>query len=380
MEASIRIDAPARALPVERSRSRFLPVDWLRGLVMVLMTVDHASATFNAGRLLTDSALLYHPGTALPAAQFFTRWITHLCAPTFVFLAGYVLFSSVERRRADGESPGDITRFIVTRGLLIAVLDPVWMVWVHRGQPVLQVLYAIGMSFVVLAFLCRLPPRLLGVLGLLLVVLHEALAASLAHVRGLGQMVVTLALVPGQVGPFPVRYPLLPWLAMMLLGWAAADIARREPDRFQKRLILAGLAALGVFAVVRGLNGYGNAGLFRDGASLIQWLHYSKYPPCLSYTACELGLAWLLLAAFWKATLPRWTAGVLTPLGQGAFFFYLLHRHLLVLMAWLLGLQRQAGLAATYLGAAVAIALLIPLCQRFRRYKVAHRGGWAQYI
>src|SRR4029450_9909715 len=121
---------------------------------MVLMTVDHASATFNAGRLLTDSALLYHPGTALPAAQFFTRWITHLCAPTFVFLAGYVLFFSVERRRNDGESPGDITRFIVTRGLLIAVLDPVWMVWVHRGQPVLQVLYAIGMSFVVLAFLC----------------------------------------------------------------------------------------------------------------------------------------------------------------------------------------------------------------------------------
>jgi uncharacterized membrane protein len=192
--------------------------------------------------------------------------------------------------------------------------------------------------------------------------------------------VVTLALVPGQVGPFPVRYPLLPWLAMMLLGWAAAAIARREPDRFQKRLILAGLAALGVFAVVRGLNGYGNAGLFREGASFIQWLHYSKYPPCLSYTACELGLAWLLLAAFWKATLPRWVAGVLTPLGQGAFFFYLLHRHLLVLMAWLLGLQRQAGLAATYLGAAVAIALLIPLCQRFRRYKVAHPGGWAQYI
>jgi uncharacterized membrane protein len=186
--------------------------------------------------------------------------------------------------------------------------------------------------------------------------------------------------VPGQVGPFPVRYPLLPWLAMMLLGWAAADIARSDPDLFQRRLILAGVAALGVFAVVRGLNGYGNAGLFREDGSIIQWLHTSKYPPCLAYTACELGLAWLLLAAFWKARLPRSVAGILTPLGQGAFFFYLLHIHLLQLMAWTLGLLRNAGLAATYLAAAVVIAVLILLCQRFRRYKVAHPGGWAQYI
>jgi uncharacterized membrane protein len=116
-----------------RERARILPVDWVRGLVMVLMTLDHASSAFNSGRLVTDATFLYRPGTALPAAQFFTRWVTHLCAPTFLFLAGYVLFGSVHRRNLSGESEQSTTRFIVSRGLFIAALDPLWMVWAHEG-------------------------------------------------------------------------------------------------------------------------------------------------------------------------------------------------------------------------------------------------------
>ncbi len=163
MDVSTRVVTAMRAVPL--ARSRLLPVDWLRGLVMVLMTVDHSSAAFNRGRLVLDSAQTYVPGTALPAAQFFTRWMTHLCAPTFLFLSGYSLFMSVERRRRDGASEADITRFIALRGLLIAALDPLWMVFVHRGQLVLQVLYAIGVSMVAMAFLRRLPARVCGALG-----------------------------------------------------------------------------------------------------------------------------------------------------------------------------------------------------------------------
>jgi uncharacterized membrane protein len=177
-----------------------------------------------------------------------------------------------------------------------------------------------------------------------------------------------------------VRYPLLPWLAMMLLGWAAADIAARAPARFRARLFVAGGVALALFVVVRGLDGYGNAGLLRGDASLIQWLHTSKYPPCLAYTACELGLAWLLLAALWQAQLPRWATAVLTPLGQSAFFYYLVHIHLMLAVALLLGVLHKEGLLVSYVAAAVVIALLIPLCERFRRYKAAHPRGWAQYI
>ncbi len=378
MDVSTRVVTAMRAVPL--ARSRLLPVDWLRGLVMVLMTVDHSSAAFNHGRLVFDSARTYVPGTALPAAQFFTRWITHLCAPTFLFLSGFALCMSVQRRRRDGASEGDITRFIVLRGLLIAALDPLWMVFVHRGELVLQVLYAIGVSMVAMAFLRRLPARVCGALGLLIIVLHEAVATMLGSVDGVGRALLILTLVPGKVGPFMVGYPCLPWLAVMLLGWAAGDLERREPELFQRRLVLAGVAALVTFVVVRGLDGYGNGGVFRESGALIQWLHTAKYPASFSYLSCELGIAWLLLAAIWNSTLPRWAAALLLPLGQSAFFFYLLHAHLLRLGAWVMGLLHGGGLAATYLAAAVVIALLLPLCERFRRYKVAHPGSLAQYI
>src|SRR5215831_2588751 len=231
MDVSTRVVTALRAVPMERSR--LLPVDWLRGLVMVLMTVDHASSAFNAGRLFGDSAQTWVPGTALPAAQFFTRWVTHLCAPTFLFLAGYSLFISVQRRKRDGTPEAEITRFIAVRGLLIALADPLWMVFVHKGVMVLQVLYAIGVSMMAMSLLRRLPARVCGALGLLLIVLHEALATTFIHAGGVGRALLVLTLVPGQVGPFPVLYPVLPWLAVMLLGWAAADVARREPAAFQ---------------------------------------------------------------------------------------------------------------------------------------------------
>ena len=88
------------------SERRLPALDWLRGLVIVLMALDHASGTFNAGRLVTDATVLYQPGTPLPAAQFFTRWVTHVCAPAFVFLAGAALALSIEKHRARGEAAG----------------------------------------------------------------------------------------------------------------------------------------------------------------------------------------------------------------------------------------------------------------------------------
>jgi len=378
MDVSTRVVTALRTVPIERSR--LLPVDWLRGLVMVLMTIDHASSSFNAGRLFGDSAQGWVPGTELPAVQFLTRWITHLCAPTFLFLAGYSLFISVQRRKREGAAEGDITHSIAGRGLLIAALDPLWMVFVHRGEWVLQVLYAIGVSMMAMSVLRRLPARICGALGLLLVVLHEGLATAFAHAEGVGRVLLVLTLVPGRVGPFPVWYPVLPWLAVMLLGWAAADVARRDPAAFQTRLLLAGVGALAVFAVVRGLDGYGNSGLFRDDGSLVQWLHTSKYPASLAYLACELGIAWLLLAALWTADLPSWARAPLTILGQSAFFFYLLHAHLLRLGAWSLGLLRSSGLTATYVAAALVIAGLLPLCAWFRRYKLAHPESVARYF
>ncbi|HUM09693.1 MAG TPA: heparan-alpha-glucosaminide N-acetyltransferase domain-containing protein [Myxococcaceae bacterium] len=377
---SIAVAPPPVAVPAESGRQ--LPFDWLRGLVMVLMTVDHASGEFNAGRLFTDATFLYTPGMPLPVDQFLTRWITHLCAPVFVFLAGYVMQLSVRRRLEQGESEGSITRFIVTRGLIIAALDPLWMRLVFKppgGLIVLQVLYAIGMSFVVMAFLRRIPPFTIGILGVVLAFVSEPLRA-LVPATGSLHALGTLLVAAGPLPPFIVGYPLIPWLAIMMMGWGAAELGRREPSRFPARVALAGLVALALFFLFRGLNGWGNMGLFRENGSLVQWLHVSKYPPSVAYDALELGIGWLLLALFLVWRPPAWADAVLRPLGQSAFFFYLLHAHLLAVASYGLGMHNSAGLVATYVSSAAVIAVLVPACKAYRRYKLAHPRSLAQYI
>jgi uncharacterized membrane protein len=377
---SIAVVPPPVAVSAESTRQ--LPFDWLRGLVMVLMTIDHASGEFNAGRLFTDATFMYRPGTHLALDQFLTRWITHLCAPTFVFLAGYVMQLSVRRRQTEGESEGSITRFIITRGLIIAALDPLWMVLVFRppgGLIVLQVLYAIGMSFVAMAFLRVLPARTLGVMGVVLAFAVEPLAA-LVPASGPLHAVGTLLVAAGPLPPFIVGYPLLPWLAIMMMGWGTAEVARSAPQAFPRRIALAGVVALGLFIVLRGLNGWGNMALLREDGSLVQWLHVSKYPPSVTYDALELGIAWLLLALFLVWRPPAWADAVLRPLGQSAFFFYLLHAHLLAVAGHVLHMHGTEGLGMTFLSAAAVIAVLVPACSGVPAVQGRASRSLAQYI
>src|SRR5690349_20956383 len=163
--------------------SRVRAIDWLRGLVMLLMTVDHAGHWLDAHHLFGDMATA--PMTPLPPGEFLTRWITHLCAPTFVFLAGAALALSVTRRRALGDDERTIDRFIASRGLFIAALDPLWMSWVFApGHVLLQVLYAIGFGLVAMVPLRRLPDGLVLATGLALVVGGEALTGLVLGVDG----------------------------------------------------------------------------------------------------------------------------------------------------------------------------------------------------
>jgi uncharacterized membrane protein len=373
-----------RVAPAPAS-TRLTALDHLRGLVMVLMTLDHASEEFNAGRLMADGVALYTPGTPLPAVQFLTRWVTHLCAPTFVFLAGTALALSVARRRAAGDRDGTIDRFVVARGAFIAALDPLWMSWVFvPGGILLQVLYAIGGGLAAMAALRRLAGRWLLALALVLVVGGEALTGlALAMGGGEPTLPAALLLTGGRFGRLIVGYPLLPWLAMMLLGWSFGRwLQRAGPAAAPRLLFRAGIGALLVFVAVRGLNGYGNMLLPREGGSLVQWLHVSKYPPSLSYVALELGLMALVLAALFRVerTQPGALPRPLLVLGQTALFYYLLHVHVLALAAWALGLQHRAGLVASYAAAAATLLLLYPLCVRYARYKRAHPEGWTRYV
>jgi uncharacterized membrane protein len=364
---------------------RLRAIDWLRGLVMVIMAIDHAGAIFDAHHMHGDSAFGWQPGSALPAGEFLTRWITHLCAPTFVLLAGTSLALSTERRRGEASQ----TAFIVKRGLFIAALDPIWMSLGFAGYRIIifQVLYAIGLSLVCMAWLRRLSSGVL--LGLAVVI--QLFGELSGRVEPAGQpwhAIWGFLFVGGPVfRPAFVAYPLIPWLSMMMAGWVLGRwllATPKLPNAARARpLALIGLGLFAAFGVVRGLDGYGNWGLHRDSMAWLQWLHVAKYPPSLAYTTLELGLAFLLLALFFVLDdgRPRRLLGPLQLFGSTAFFFYLLHAHLLQLVEQLFHFDRESyGLAKTYVGAAAVLLVLYPLCVRYRRYKSAHPDGWTRYI
>jgi uncharacterized membrane protein len=326
------------------------------------------------------------PGSPLPPGEFLTRWITHICAPAFVLLAGASLALSSEKRR---DEPGQ-TAFIVKRGLLIAALDPLWMSLGFRLYQVItfQVLYAIGMSLVCMAFLRRLSSRTL--LGLALAIqLFGELSARVHFDAPVLRSLWSFLFVGGPVfRPAYCNYPLIPWLSMMMAGWVLGRwmLATGQATNVERArtLALAGATLLIVFAVVRGADGYGNWELHRDSLAPLQWLHVAKYPPSLSYSALELGLTFLVLAFFFvldgALPAPR-LLQLLGTLGATAFFYYLLHVHLLKAAMLLSHEDRDThGLLKTYVATAAVLALLYPACARYRRYKAAHPDGWTRYL
>ena len=372
-------------------KHRYVALEWMRGIVMVLMAIDHASGAYNKGKLFTDSFFLYQPGMELPAPQFFTRWITHICAPTFLFLAGTSLALSVERRQRAGESNTSIDRYLLTRGLIIAALDPILIsrFWGY-GSVMLQVLFAIGVSLIFMIPLRRL--RTVWLLGASLgfILLNELLNGALLRLSDEGTLMGALLIHCGKFPRLLVSYPVFPWLAVMVLGFVfgrkLVRIRNSTSGRWslERMLFLGGGASLAVYVVVRALNGYGNMMLLRENGSLIQWLHVSKYPPSLSFLTLELGLMSIILSLLFRLQARAGGAMKLrNPIlvfGQTAFFFYVLHILILEMAARALNLHERMGLGTAYLAAAAVLVLLYPLCLWYRRYKSAHPGGWARYI
>ncbi|MBC7974707.1 MAG: DUF1624 domain-containing protein [Myxococcales bacterium] len=357
-----------------RDSNRLLAIDVVRGFVMVLMTLDHASSSFNAGRLMSDSAAAAHAGGALDPMQFAIRWVTHLCAPTFVMLAGASLALSATRRLRDGVPGSAVDRDILIRGALLIAIDVVWMSWVWKlGTPVqLGVLYAIGASMIGMIALRRLPALVVGGLGVAIMVGGEALTGQLDP----GQVLTAATLSGGRFGPLIFFYPFLPWTGFMMVGWALGVRLAGPGMRARDWGILAAIAAV-TFVVVRGLDSYGNAHLQRGGSSWIDWLHVSKYPPSLAYAALELAIAFALLAATWRWAKP-WRP--LVVLGQTALFFYVLHVHLLKIAALALGLYKSAGIGVTVIAWLAMVAALYPLSRWYLAVKRRHPTSALRFL
>jgi uncharacterized membrane protein len=380
----------------------------MRGVVMILMATDHASGAYNGGRLVTDSALMYAADMTLPPAQFYYRWLSHLCAPTFLFLAGTALALSVERKVERGVPPSRIDRDMLVRGLVILSVELFFInsLW-SPGAILLQVMYAIGVAMILMIPLRRLPSPILMIGAAAMPLAAEwFLPADFAVPGDAGSVLGALLLGAGlfdagleSFGPWAAlgipdkvvtAYPVLPWLAMMVFGWVFGRwlLPRKDAPGSESEtarvLTWVGVGSLALFAAVRGLNGLGNQQLYRLDNSLLQWLHVSKYPPGVTYTALELGLMCLMLAGLFAVQRRRRDRvapnNPVLVFGQTALFFYVTHILLYNVTARVLGLQRAGGLVMSTVAMLAGLAVLYPACRWYRAFKAAHPSSVLRYL
>lgn len=367
---------------------RIAAIDWMRGFVMLLMVLDHASMAYDVNHNSTDSAALYESGTVLPAFEFFTRWISHLCAPVFVFLAGTALAISVERKLARGFDSKKIDTDILLRGAFIAILDPT-IVSLFSGRMTIQVLYAIGVAMMCMALLRRFSSTALLMMALAWISLGELVTIQVWPPQENVESIIAALLVSTYASPdMVIKYPLLPWLAMMILGWVFGRYILLYNDGKTKvgpvtLLMVLGAASLIVFTVIRYYNDYGNMFLYREDNSWQHWLHVSKYPPSAAFTFLELGIMSLIMASMMllERIIGVRPNGVLLVFGQTSMMFYLVHRLILEGTATYGDLRHFADINMAYLVTFVMLVLLYPFCLWYRGYKVKNfESIWLRYL
>ncbi|MCW3465346.1 DUF1624 domain-containing protein [Chitinophaga nivalis] len=393
------------------SSNRIASLDILRGLVMILMTLDHVRDFFHETALKADP--MDPAGTTL--ALYFTRWMTHFCAPAFVLLAGVSAYLGAQFR-----PPKEAALLLIKRGIWLIIAEILIVTLGISFDPfyrtiILQVIWAIGWSMILLGLLIRTSFRVILVTGIILVAGHNLLDMAQLPDRSTATGIAWQVLLtsPGTqyawdtIHRINVIYAILPWTGIMLLGYCLGVFYKKGADPENRKWILlyTGTALTVLFVILRVINVYGNPtpwhpqqGWTRD---VLAFLNTSKYPPSLQYTCMTLGPVLLALLLLEKARSPwaRWVA----VFGSVPFFYYVLHFFVL-----------HACLAIVYLLAGYPVAayynpaMYLPFCFRpinfgyslpvvyliwisavialyfptrwFARYKQSHRQWWLKYV
>lgn len=387
---------------------------------MVIMMLDHTRDFVHNAVFVFDPTDLSRTNVAL----FFTRWITHYCAPVFVFLAGTGAYLQFAR----GKSRGELSRFLVTRGFWLIVLEVtivrivVTFNFDLRFLGFLQVIWVIGVSMIVLAALVHLPVKVIGAFGLAMIAVHNLFDGfNVASWRGpespvpsLGAGLWMLLHQPFEAIPvwgFPspvlfVVYPLIPWIGVMAVGYAFGALYQMDAERRRRWLLIIGGTAAALFVLLRGANVYGDPARWSKQSSavftVLSFLNTTKYPASLLFLLMTLGPAIASLALFES----RPNAGgvvrrFIVTFGRVPLFFYLLqwltgHVISIVLhlafgkpVAWLFqspmnfsGAPPGVGfnLAVVYLCWIAGVLLLYPLCKWFAAVKARRRDWWLSYL
>jgi len=419
-------DLPVPALMAAAAASR-MPrldsVDVLRGLIMVLMALDHVRDFFTHLHFPPEDMTQTNPWL------FLTRWLTHFSAPGFFFLAGTGAYLSLTR----GRSPAKVSHFLWTRGLWLVFLEMtiIWFAWTFApGFGFGGVIWALGWCMVAMALVVRLPLPWVAAFGAILVGGHHLLDGIQAPAFGkFGWLWMIVHqpgfiplpqpsfvhLPPGAFFGFFVLYVLVPWVGVMALGYAFGSVLRRSPEERQRWTLRIGLAATALFVVLRAFNAYGDPSRgfigsesfsVQDslGMTLVSFFNTNKYPPSLQFLLMTLGPSLIALSCFDRLAVKDKLGAVgriLVVFGRVPLFYYILHLFLIhsmavvVAMAW--GQPYQwllrggfflsfappgygHNLPFIYLMWALAVGILYFPCKWFMDLKQRRRDWWLSYL
>ncbi len=390
------------------SPKRITSIDLLRGSVMIIMALDHVRDYFHADAFLYDPLDLEKTSVVL----FFTRWITHFCAPVFMFLAGTSAFIAGQKK-----TKKELSIFLLTRGLWLILLELTLISFEWNFDPAFSniyfiVIWALGISMIVLAGLIHLPYKFILFIGIVLVAGHNLLDNT--HVQGNTLPAFGWALLHDQNffmwqgKNILVGYPILPWIGVMALGYCMGVLYTPafSADKRKKWLAVIGGSAIGLFIIIRFINVYGDPSHWSHQQTtlytFLSFIKASKYPPSLLYILMTLGPAILFLA--FSENISTSLSKIISVYGRVPMFYYILHIffiHLFTLIAaglfteysWKLWILKQPlwfaedlkgygfSLGVVYLVWLTIVIGLYPLCKWYDKYKTRHKEKkWLSYL
>ncbi|WP_448698564.1 DUF1624 domain-containing protein [Mucilaginibacter sp. AW1-3] len=379
-------------------KKRIESIDIMRGIVMVIMALDHTRDFFTIIRF--NPTDLTQASTAL----FITRFITHFCAATFVFLAGTGAFLSLTR----GKTKGEAARFLISRGIWLIILELTLVNWgfsMEHGEwrfamdysfVFLQVIWVIGICMIILAGLIYLPVEAIAIIGLILIFGHNAFdhintksfnAAEtdiwdLFHVQNM----INYA---NSTRHIFVLYPIIPWAGVMAAGYSFGTLYKLDGARRKKILLTIGIAAIALFIIIRSVNLYGDPDNWTKQTvwyrTVLSFINAQKYPPSLDYLLITLGPVLIVLAYLEKVK--NKVTDIFLVFGRVPLFYYLCHIYLLQLLAFItfhistaMHISYGFSLPVVYAFWLLAVIILYFPSKWFMRYKMSHKQWWLSYL
>jgi uncharacterized membrane protein len=402
-------------MSITASKNRIQSLDILRGLVMVIMALDHVRDFLYKADLAKAADAALDPTnmqTTYPAL-FFTRWITHFCAPIFIFLAGTSIYMMGQRM-----TKNELSVFLFKRGLWLILLEVTIVTFGWTFNPfynvlILQVIWAIGASMILFGVVVQLPYKVILGLGLFIVLGHNVLDFPSFGDALKGNVFLELLytanfsfheFAPGHF--YIVVYSFLPWAGVMMLGYALGKLFQNDVDATYRRktLIKLGLLVTVAFIIIRLTNLYGDPVPWSSQPrgpvyTFLSFFNVNKYPPSLLFICMTLGPALLFLA--WIEKIQNRVTDIFNIYGRVPMLYYVLHFYFIHIVTVIVFFMQGFGakdivspnnpfffkpngigfsLPGLYLVWILIVALLFPICKRFADYKSSHKQWWLSYI